>query len=107
MAVTASYREQFRHLALFYHGRGEYLAALAGFIQASQARGNAVFVAVPKGNAQLVHQEFGVNSTATACGSSTRCDLVQARTGPAGTTIRLHMRLNGHSPRRHLSRQTH
>jgi anti-sigma regulatory factor (Ser/Thr protein kinase) len=62
MAVTASSREQFRHLALFYHGRGEYLAALAGFIQASQARGDAVFVAVPKGNAQLVHHEFGVNS---------------------------------------------
>jgi anti-sigma regulatory factor (Ser/Thr protein kinase) len=34
------------------------------------------------------------------------CDLVQARTGQAGTTIRLHMRLNGHSPRRHASRQT-
>ena len=47
---------------MFYHGRGEYLAALAGFIQASQARGDAVFVAVPKVNAQLVHQEFGVNS---------------------------------------------
>jgi anti-sigma regulatory factor (Ser/Thr protein kinase) len=62
MAVTASSREQFRHLALFYHGRGEYLAALAGFIQASQARGDAVFVAVPKGNARLVHHEFGVNS---------------------------------------------
>jgi hypothetical protein len=48
MAVTASSSYQFRHLALFYHGRGEYLAALAGFIQASQARGDAVFVAVPK-----------------------------------------------------------
>jgi anti-sigma regulatory factor (Ser/Thr protein kinase) len=35
------------------------------------------------------------------------CDLVQARTGQAGTTIRLHMRLNGHSPRRHASRQPH
>ena len=35
------------------------------------------------------------------------CDLVQARTGQAGTTTRLHMRLNGHSPRRHASRQTH
>ena len=62
MTVTASSRNQFRHLALFYRGRAEYLAALAGFIQASQARGDAVFVAVPKGNAQLVHQEFGVNS---------------------------------------------
>jgi anti-sigma regulatory factor (Ser/Thr protein kinase) len=35
------------------------------------------------------------------------CDLVQARTGQAGTTIRLHMRLNRHSPRRHASRQMH
>jgi hypothetical protein len=35
------------------------------------------------------------------------CDLVQARTGRAGTTIRLHMRLKRHSPRRHVSRQTH
>jgi hypothetical protein len=33
------------------------------------------------------------------------CDLVQARTGQAGTTIRLHMRR--HSPRRHASRQKH
>ena len=35
------------------------------------------------------------------------CDLVQARTGQAGTTIRLHMSLNGHSPRRHAPRQAH
>jgi anti-sigma regulatory factor (Ser/Thr protein kinase) len=62
MAVTASSRDRFRHLALFYHGRGEYLAALSGFIQASRARGDAVFVAVPQHNAQLVHQELGVNS---------------------------------------------
>jgi len=62
MTVAASCREQFGHLALFYHGRGEYLAALAGFIQASQARGDAVFVAVPQGNAQLVHRELGGNS---------------------------------------------
>ena len=62
ITVIASSRNQFRHLALFYHGRGEYLAVLADFIQASQARGDAVFVAVPKMNAQLVHQEFGVNS---------------------------------------------
>ena len=60
MTVIASSRNQFRHLALFYHGRGEYLAVLADFIQASQARGDAVFVAVPKMNARLVHQELGV-----------------------------------------------
>src|SRR5436305_13955078 len=62
MAVTSTLGDQLRHLALFYHGRREYLGALAGFIQTSHARGDAVFVAVPKGNARLVHQEFGVNS---------------------------------------------
>ena len=29
MAVTAVDVGRFRHLALFYHGRGDYLAALA------------------------------------------------------------------------------
>ena len=62
MTVTASSSDRFRHLALFYHGRGEYLAALSGFIQASRARGDAVFVAVPQHNAQLVRQELGDNS---------------------------------------------
>ena len=62
MAVTASSSDRFRHLALFYHGRGEYLAALRSFIQASRARGDAVFVAVPQHHAQLVRQELGDNS---------------------------------------------
>jgi anti-sigma regulatory factor (Ser/Thr protein kinase) len=35
------------------------------------------------------------------------CDLVQARTGQAGTTTRLHMRLRWPSPGRHASRQAH
>jgi hypothetical protein len=68
MAVTASSSDQVRHLALFYHSRGEYLAALAGFIQASQARGDAVFVAVPQGNAQLVHQELWCQVSARGLG---------------------------------------
>lgn len=54
MAVTAASSGRFRHLALFYHGPGEYLAALGGFIQASRARGDAVFVAVPGLKARLV-----------------------------------------------------
>ena len=62
MAVTASSGDRFRHLALFYHGRGEYLAALCSFIQASRARGEAVFVAVPQHHAQLVRQELGDDS---------------------------------------------
>ncbi len=58
MAVRAASSDRFRHLALFYRGRGEYLAALRGFIQASRARGDAVFVAVPKRKAELVRREL-------------------------------------------------
>ena len=49
MVVTATPPHQFRHLALFYRGRDEYLAALGDFIRASRARGHAVFAAVPGG----------------------------------------------------------
>ena len=62
MAVTAASAGRFRHLALFYHGRSEYVAVLAGFIQASLAQGDAVFVAIPEGNAQLLRQELGEDS---------------------------------------------
>jgi len=62
MAVTAASSGRFRHLALFYHGRGEYLAALCGFIQAGRARGDAVFVAVPERKAELVRRELGEDS---------------------------------------------
>jgi anti-sigma regulatory factor (Ser/Thr protein kinase) len=62
MAVTAASNGRFRHLALFYRGRGEYLAALCAFIQAGRARGDAVFVAVPERKAQLVRQELGEDS---------------------------------------------
>ena len=62
MAVTAATNGRFRHLALFYQGRGEYLAALCGFIRAGRARGEAVFVAVPERKAQLLRQELGADS---------------------------------------------
>jgi anti-sigma regulatory factor (Ser/Thr protein kinase) len=62
MAVTAASLGRFRHLALFYHGRSEYVAVLTGFILASLARGDAVVVAVPGGNAQLLRQELGEDS---------------------------------------------
>jgi anti-sigma regulatory factor (Ser/Thr protein kinase) len=62
MTVTAAPSGRFRHLALFCHGRGEYLAALCGFIRAGRARGEAVFVAVPEGKAELVRQELGEDS---------------------------------------------
>ena len=59
MVTAAVPGNQFRHLALLYHGRGEYLSALRAFIQACAARGDAVFVAVPRRKAQLVRQELG------------------------------------------------
>jgi anti-sigma regulatory factor (Ser/Thr protein kinase) len=62
MAATGASSGRFRHLALFYHGLGEYLAALCAFIQAGRARGEAVFVAVPERKAQLVRQELGEDS---------------------------------------------
>ena len=62
MAVTAAPVDRFRHLALLYQGRSEYVAVLTGFIQASLARDDAVFVAVPEGNAQLLRQELGEDS---------------------------------------------
>jgi anti-sigma regulatory factor (Ser/Thr protein kinase) len=62
MAATAAANGRFRHLALFYHGRGEHLAALCAFIQAGRARGEAIFVAVPERKAQLMRQELGEDS---------------------------------------------
>ena len=62
MAVTAAPVGRFRHLALLYQGRSEYVSVLTGFIQASLARDDAVFVAVPEGKAQLLRQELGEDS---------------------------------------------
>ncbi len=59
MVTAAVPGNQFRHLALLYHGHGEYLSVLRTFIQACAARGDAVFVAVPRRKAQLVRQELG------------------------------------------------
>ena len=59
MTVAAASSGRFRHLALFYHGPGEYLAALGDFIRASRARGDAVFIAVPGLKARLVRRELG------------------------------------------------
>jgi anti-sigma regulatory factor (Ser/Thr protein kinase) len=62
MAVTAASGSRFRHLALFYRGPADYLAAVGGLIQASRARGDAVLVAVPERKAQLVRHELGADS---------------------------------------------
>ena len=64
MTVAAASSGRFRHLALFYHGPGEYLAALSDFIRASRARGDAVFIAVPGLKARLVRRELGADSRA-------------------------------------------
>ena len=62
LAVNASSSDRFRHMALLYHGHGEYLAGLRGFIQASRARGDAVFAAVPMRKVQLIRREVGEDS---------------------------------------------
>jgi anti-sigma regulatory factor (Ser/Thr protein kinase) len=62
MAATAASNGRFRHLALFYHNLGEYVAALRGAIQTGRAHGDAVLVAVPERKAQLMRQELGADS---------------------------------------------
>ena len=42
IADSGIFSDQSRHVALFYHGHGEYLAALSGVILASRARGDTV-----------------------------------------------------------------
>jgi anti-sigma regulatory factor (Ser/Thr protein kinase) len=66
MAVTATPGYQFRHLALFYRGRDEYLTALGDFIRASRARGHAVFAAVPGRQAGQLLRELGDDSAQVA-----------------------------------------
>ena len=59
MVIAPVPGSQFRHLALVYHGHGEYLSALRAFVLSCAARGDAVFVAVPRRKAQLVRRELG------------------------------------------------
>jgi anti-sigma regulatory factor (Ser/Thr protein kinase) len=66
MTVTATPIDQFRHLALFYRGRGEYLTVLCDFIRASRARGDAVFVTVPERQAEQVRRDLGDESAQVA-----------------------------------------
>ncbi len=61
-AVAGVSGNGFRHRALFYHDRGEYLAALRSFIPASRARAVAVLVALPQHKAQLVRRDLGNDS---------------------------------------------
>jgi anti-sigma regulatory factor (Ser/Thr protein kinase) len=86
MAATAASNGRFRHLALFYHGRGEYLTALCAFIQAGRARGEAVFVAVPERKAQLMRQELGEDSAQVTLVDMTELGRNPARIIPAFLT---------------------
>jgi anti-sigma regulatory factor (Ser/Thr protein kinase) len=58
--------DQFRHLALFYRGRDEYLRVLCDFIQSSRARGRAVFAAVPGRQAEQLRRRLGDDSAQVA-----------------------------------------
>jgi len=62
MAVTTASVGRFRHLALLNQGPSEYVSVLTGFIRASLARDDAVFVAVPEDKAQLLREELGADS---------------------------------------------
>jgi anti-sigma regulatory factor (Ser/Thr protein kinase) len=66
MVVTAPPANEFRHLALFYRGRDEYLGALCDFIRASRARGHAVFAAIPGRQADHLRQRLGDDSALVA-----------------------------------------
>jgi anti-sigma regulatory factor (Ser/Thr protein kinase) len=66
MVVTATPPQQFRHLALFYRGRDEYLTALCDFIQSSRARGHAVFAAVPGRQAEQLRRRLSDDSAQVA-----------------------------------------
>ncbi len=52
----------FRHLAAFYHDRDDYLSALRSFAITGRERAEAVLIAVPEPNADLVRRELGDSS---------------------------------------------
>ena len=52
-------QRDFRHLAFFYRSTGEYQAGVGGFIRASLARREAVFVAVPMARAGPLREALG------------------------------------------------
>ena len=78
MVTAAIPGNQFRHLALLYHGHGEYLSVLRTFIQACAARGDAVFIAVPRRKTLLVRREL-----ADASAYMTLADMAELGRNPA------------------------
>jgi anti-sigma regulatory factor (Ser/Thr protein kinase) len=62
MTVAADSSARFRHLAWFYQGRDDYLAAVRSLVQAGQGRGEAVLLAIPGRKARLMGRELGDGS---------------------------------------------
>src|ERR1700749_3244003 len=84
MVVPAAPAPHFRHLALFYRGRDEYLSALCDFIRASRARGHAVFAAVPGRQAEQLHRMLGYVSAQVALTEMAELGRNPARIIPEG-----------------------
>ncbi|GLY75774.1 sensor histidine kinase [Actinoallomurus iriomotensis] len=58
-AATGRSGESFRHPALFYRGREEYLATTVPFVTGGLAAGEPVAVAVPRPNLELLREALG------------------------------------------------
>ena len=86
-ANAAGSVDRFRHLAVFYRDRGEYLLALRAFIQPSRERPEAVLVAVPQRNAEMVRQQLGDGSADITLLDMTELGRNPARIIPAFLTF--------------------
>lgn len=67
-----------RHVALFYRGRGDYLAATAGFVRAALDRGEPVFAAVPGPRLAMLRGELAADA-----GRVTFSDMARVGRNPA------------------------
>ena len=70
--------DTFRHMALLYSGPAEYLRALRPFIQAGLDKGEAILIAIPHGNGQLLRRELDGESA-----DLTFTDMTQLGRNPA------------------------
>jgi anti-sigma regulatory factor (Ser/Thr protein kinase) len=70
--------DTFRHVALLYSGPAEYLLALGSFIRAGRAKGEAILLAIPQRNGQLLRRELGGDSA-----DLTFTDMTQLGRNPA------------------------
>jgi anti-sigma regulatory factor (Ser/Thr protein kinase) len=72
-----------RHVALFYRGRGDYLAAAVGFLRAALARSESVFAAVPSAQLALLRGELAADAGRVTFGDMARIGRNPARMIPA------------------------